>query len=92
MSELLLQWLNNGNDMIYESRTLSMIHLPKGEPIFVEAATVVRIVDEAAGEFVEVSQEDREGHGKIGIDPDEWPSLRDLIDRMVGECRPEKEG
>lgn len=77
--------------MIYESRALSMIHIPKGEPIFVEAATVVRIVDEAAGEFVEVSQEDREGHGKISIDPGEWLSLRDLIDKMVGECRPDRE-
>lgn len=79
--------------MIYESRTLSMIHLPKDEPIFSESSTIVRIVDEAAGEFVEVSQEERgEGHGKIGIDPDEWPAMRDLIDKMVGECRPVKEG
>lgn len=78
--------------MIYETRTLSMIHIPKDEPIFVEAATIVQIVDEAAGEFVEVSQENRPEHGKISIDPDEWPSLRDLIDKMVGECRPVKDG
>lgn len=77
--------------MIYEARTLSMILVPKNEPIFCEAATVVRIVDEAAGEFVEISQEDRPEHGKISIDPDEWPSLRDLIDRMVAECRPVKD-
>ena len=76
--------------MIYESRIISMIHLPKDDDIFSEAYTLVRIVDEAAGEFVEVSQEDREGHGKISIDPDEWPAMRDLIDKMVGECRPVK--
>ena len=40
----------------HEVRTMSLVIAPKGEPIFSECATHVRIVDEAAGEFVEVEQ------------------------------------
>ena len=26
--------------------------------------------------------------GQIAINPEEWPTLRDAIDRMIAECRP----
>ena len=51
---------------------------------------MVTIVDEAAGEFVEVSQSGRADLGKIAINPEEWPELRDAIQRMVNSCKPEK--
>lgn len=57
--------------------------MPAGEPIFSERATRISIVDEAAGEFVEVSQESRAGLGKIAIDREEWPTLRAAIDKMI---------
>jgi hypothetical protein len=28
-----------------------------------------------------------DGLGKIAIDPDEWPVIRAVINRMVKECR-----
>lgn len=74
--------------MAYETRTLALLVVKHGEPVFSEMATTVRIEDEAAGEFVEVEQHGGPGLGKIAISPDEWPALREVIDRMIKECRP----
>ena len=41
--------------MDYETRTLSILVAPKDQPTFSEYATEIKIVDEAAGEFLEVS-------------------------------------
>lgn len=71
----------------HEVRTMSLVIAPKGEPIFSECATHVRIVDEAAGEFVEVEQEGGPGLGKIQFSPEEWPHIRKAVDRMIKECR-----
>lgn len=62
---------------------------PETEPIFSEMQTTIEIVDEAAGEFVEVSQSGREsdGYGKISFNPDEWPAIRDAINKAVKLCK-----
>ena len=59
----------------------------EGEPIFHESATIVSIDDEAAGEFVIVSQEDEHAENKIRIDVDEWPHIRRAINKMIKRCR-----
>ena len=71
----------------YETRTITLMVVPAGESIFSEMATTVSIVDEAAGEFVEVSQSGRQDLGKIAISPEEWPTLRDAIDSLIACCR-----
>ena len=43
----------------------------------------IEIVDEAAGEFLEVSQEG----GKLRFDKEEWPHVRDAIEKMFKLCR-----
>jgi len=68
---------------LYEARTTQITLTPKGAAIFSEYAVHIRIVDEAAGEFVEVAQEE----GKIRIDREEWPHLRDAIEGMVAHCK-----
>ena len=73
--------------MGFERRVTAVTVCKKGEPIFSDYATRVEIVDEAAGEFVEVSQAGREGGGKIAIASDEWPALRDAIDELIAACR-----
>ena len=70
--------------MSVETRTLALIVLPDGEPIFCERATRIEIDDEAGGEFVVLRQNE---DGKITIDPSEWPLLRAAINRMVKQCR-----
>lgn len=73
----------------YECRIKAVVVVPNGEPIFGEVATTISIDDEAAGEFVNVSQQG--GHTKyekhLLIDPNEWPIIRDAIDLMIGQCR-----
>lgn len=73
--------------MEFEKRVTAMMVCKKGEPLFGDYVTRVEIVDEAAGEFVEVSQEGREGGGKIAIAAVEWPVLRGAIDQLLNDCR-----
>lgn len=73
--------------MDFERRVTAVTVCKKGEPIFSDYATRVEIVDEAAGEFVEVSQAGREGGGKIAVATNEWPALRDAIDELIAACR-----
>lgn len=72
-----------------ERRVLKVSVLPEGESLFSERSTEIEIEDEGAGEFVKVRQEG--GHTDYSkhllFDPDEWPSIRDAIDQMIGECR-----
>jgi hypothetical protein len=69
--------------MEYETRTSKIVVTRKGEPIFEEFGTSIEIVDEAAGEFLEVTQE----CGKIKIDPTEWNQIRAAINKMIKLCR-----
>ncbi len=72
--------------MSYEIKTLSLIVKPEIDQIFSEMATTVRMVDEGAGPFVEVEQVGRAGIGKICIAEEEWPVLKEAIDRMIAAC------
>jgi hypothetical protein len=73
--------------MTYETRTVKVSVAPKGEPLFHNGVTNIEIIDEASGEFLEVSQCNDNNDGKILIDPYEWPTLRAAIDKMIKECR-----
>ena len=74
----------------YITRTTQVVVLPEDQPIFSEMATKVTIVDEGAGEFVEVGQSGHISLGKIVINTNEWPALREAIDTMIARCRVEK--
>ena len=67
----------------YETRTITLMVLPVQDRIFSELATTVSIVDEAAGEHVEICQ----NMARIAIDVEEWPTLRDAIDSLIACCR-----
>jgi len=74
--------------MEYETRTLKIGVLMKGESIFHKSMTEIEIIDEAGGEFLKINQspDDKETQ-EILIDPYEWPTLKDAIDKMINECR-----
>lgn len=76
----------------YRSRVVALAVQRDGEPMHSEMTTHVRIVDEGGGEIVEVVQHGRTDIGKIQINPDEWPALRDTIDQMIPLCQPERGG
>jgi len=74
--------------MEYETRTLKIGVLMKGESIFHQSMTEIEIIDEVGGEFLKITQspDDKETQ-EILIDPYEWPTLKDAIDKMINECR-----
>lgn len=68
----------------YETRTLALIVNLPTESVLSETATIIRIEDEAGGEFLEIEQ----FHiGKIRIGPDEWPTIRDAVNTLMAQCR-----
>jgi hypothetical protein len=76
--------------MKYTSRITQMTVLPAGEPIFSEKATVISIEDEAAGEYIKITQQTDatfESNQTVSFDPEEWEEVKDVIDQMFGEIR-----
>ena len=75
-------------DSNFDLRILKIAIVPKGQSIFSEQATMIEIVDEAAGEFVVVSQIG--GHTdlekKIAIEVKEWLLLAEGIAYMISQC------
>lgn len=70
--------------MKYQTRVTRLTVLPAGEPIFSEMATHVEIEDEAAGEFVVVSQHRDSQIKGVSIEPNEWPAIRAAIESLLG--------
>ena len=75
---------------MHEIRSVKVVVVPKGEPLYSERATSIEIDDEAGGEFVKVTQ-----HGgttdcakSILIDAKEWVTIKEAIEMMLAECRP----
>lgn len=63
---------------MYETRTLSLIVTPVGEPLFCEGATTVRVDDEAAGPYIVLEQEEH----KVQLNFDEWPSIVAAVEQL----------
>lgn len=71
-----------------EQRVTRIHIVPEGQPIFSGQAFSVEIDDDAGGEFLVIQcNDDQCANGQIRLDPAEWPSLRDAIERMVKECK-----
>lgn len=71
----------------YESRVTAVIVNKTDEPIFSETATKIEIDDEAAGEYLNITQDG----GCVKITPQEWPEIRSQIDKMILQCREVKQ-
>lgn len=61
--------------------------LPEGEPLYSEKATIVQMVDEAAGEFIEIRQQpEQSGECSILVnDADEWNAIAAAVADMFSE-------
>jgi hypothetical protein len=74
------------DEVKYEARTTKIVVAPEGEPIFGELATSIEIEAESeCYEFLVIKQ-DLIPNG-VRIDPQEWPTIRNAIDEMIGRCR-----
>jgi len=71
----------------YESRVIAVIVNKTDEPIFSETATKIEIDDEAAGEYLNITQDG----GCVKITPEEWPEIKSQIDKMILQCREVKQ-
>lgn len=73
----------------YISRVLEMIVCRQGDPIYGELVTKIKIDDEAAGEFIKIIQErgGEKERQEIEIDREEWPIIRDVINKLVGSLQ-----
>lgn len=78
----------SGNDTS-EIRIGSLFILQKGRAQFEEGGIIVSITDDASGEYVAIGNP--EAKHPVGIDPREWPVVRDAIEFMVGHCRSDEE-
>lgn len=73
----------------YISRVAAILVCREGDPIFDELVTKIEIDDEAAGEFIKVSQEQggEKDKQEIKIDREEWPVIRDAINKLVNSLQ-----
>jgi len=73
--------------MAYETFSRELMIKPKGQPIFSEQATTIRLADEDAGNFVELVQQrngnERQGEHVIQLTLEEWREIRPAIERML---------
>lgn len=61
--------------------------LPEGASIYDERGIKVSIEDEGAGEYIEILSLGGSADGVVKIDPEEWPTLRDAINKMIDEIK-----
>lgn len=66
--------------LAFRTVTTSITILPEGASIFEENATRIEIRDDGAGPFLEISQT---GLGAIVIEADNWPAIRDGVNKMI---------
>jgi hypothetical protein len=68
-----------------KTRVLSYVVHPSDKPVFDESATVVKIEDEGAGEFIEISQCPDEGSQSIRINPEEWNDIKKAVEDLLND-------
>lgn len=65
------------------TRTLSYVVHPSDKSIFDESATVVKIEDEGAGEFIEITQCPDTGSQSVRINPEEWNAIKNAVEKLL---------
>lgn len=72
----------------YAVRLTRLSVLPPKEPLFSEQGAHITIVDEAAGEYLEIEQQSGSGDVKaqtIMVTPEEWPALKQAVETLLAE-------
>ena len=67
------------------ARNIAVMICRAGEGVLDEYGTFIRITDEGAGEYLTL--EPASSANKIGVTKEEWPVMRDTIERLLGEFR-----
>ena len=69
--------------MEYEAKITEYTVKPVEEQTFSINATIIRIEDEAAGEFITLTQSNDEKENTIGIEPEDWELIKGVVDAMM---------
>lgn len=72
----------------YVVRVTRLSVLPPKEPLFSEQCTHITIVDEAAGEYLEIEQQSGSVNVKVQtimVTPEEWPALKQAVETLLSE-------
>jgi hypothetical protein len=72
----------------YVVRVTRLSVLPPKEPLFSEQCTHITIVDEAAGEYLEIEQQSGSVDLKaqtIMVTPEEWPAFKQAVETLLSE-------
>jgi|TARA_Y100000310_G_scaffold182627_1_gene182702 hypothetical protein len=69
-------------------RTTQVTLTKDGGDIFDEGNYVISVDNIGGGEFISVRELCNEEH-EIGINPDDWPELRNAIEDMIEACKGE---
>ena len=59
--------------------------IKEGEPLFSQYGYTIEIEDEAAGEFIQIT--DHQDRHQITLNPEDWPAIRSAINKMVKLCQ-----
>ena len=72
--------------MNYHTRVTRLTISPPGESIFSDQTIHIEIEDEAAGEYVKISQQSEyrpAASQEVCINPDQWPAIKDAVESLL---------
>jgi len=69
--------------MEYEAKITEYTVKPVEEQTFSINATIIRIEDEAAGEFITLTQSSDEKENIIAVEKDDWELIKGVVDAMM---------
>lgn len=74
--------------MSYKQTVIAIsVHREGINPIFGEGVTHVKLCDDAAGYFIELSQSDDDTeNGVIRLDPAEWDTINDAVKSLLNSA------
>ncbi len=70
--------------MSLKTRNIKAVLAPEGHPAHADQTFHVEIEDEGGGEFISICQPP--DFVKLNINPEEWPALKKLVDKMFKQC------
>lgn len=71
------------SEIRYRMLCTTLTILPEGGSLLDDVSTAVSMTDAGGGAYVTVTQV-RDATHTLLIDPQEWPHIRDAVDRMLG--------
>ena len=66
------------------TRNIKAVLGPEGNAISDDSMFLVEIKDDGGGEYVSICQPP--DYNELLINPNEWPALKKLVDKMVKQC------